>query len=186
MAQDNKSLGRFILDGIPPASRGIPQVEVMFDIDANGILNVTAKDKATSKTQSIRIEGSTGISKEEVDRMRKEAELHGQEDKKKQELIEAKNTADAIIYTAEKALRDAGDKVAEDTKKEVGGKVEALKKAKEGDSIEDIRKAADQLSQTLQKVGAEMYKAAGEQKQEEKKEDDEGKDVQEGKYKEKQ
>jgi len=157
MAHDSKSLGRFILDGIPPAPRGMPQVEVSFDIDANGILSVTAKDKASSKSQSIRIEGSTGISEEEVERMKKEAELHAQEDRKKQELIEARNAADAIIYTAEKALRDAGDKVGEDIKKEVGEKLEALKKAKESDTIEEIKQAGEQLSQALQKIGAAMY-----------------------------
>ena len=164
LAQDNKSLGRFILDGIPPAPRGMPQVEVSFDIDANGILNVTAKDKATAKSQSIRIEGSTGISAEEVERMKKEAELHAEEDRKRQELIEARNAADTLAYTAEKALKDAGDKVGEDVKKEVGEKLEALQRAKGGDSIEEIKQATDQLSQTLQKIGKAMY-----QKEEDKK-----------------
>lgn len=165
MAQDNRSLGRFILDGIPPSPRGMPQIEVMFDIDANGILNVTAKDKGTNKTQSIRIEGSTGMSKEEVEKMRKEAELHEEEDRKKQELIEAKNAADTVVYTAEKALRDAGDKISEEVKKEVGEKMEALKKAKEGDTIQEIRQAGDRLSEVLQKIGAEIYKEGGNQPQ---------------------
>lgn len=156
MAQDSKSLGRFILDGIPPSPRGMPQVEVTFDIDANGILNVTAKDKTSGKSQSIRIEGSTGISKEEVERMRKEAELHGEEDKKKQDLIEARNAADTIMYTMEKSLRDAGDKVTPDLKKEIEEKLEALKKVKESDSIEEIKQATEQLSQAIQKIGAAM------------------------------
>ena len=183
MAADNKSLGRFILDGIPPAPRGVPQIEVTFDIDANGILNVTAKDKATGKSQSIRIEGSTGISKEEVERMKKEAEMHAAEDKKKQELIEARNVADNLIYTTEKTLREAGDKISQDVKKEVEEKIEALKKVKDSDNIEDIKQKTAELSQTIQKVGAEMYKkAAGSQGTEKK---DEGPAAEEGEYKEK-
>lgn len=166
MAQDNKSLGRFILDGIPPAPRGVPQIEVSFDIDANGILNVTAKDKASGKSQSIRVEGSTGISAEEVERMRKEAELHTEEDRRKQELIEARNAADTILYTAEKALRDAGDKVKEDVKKEIGEKLEVLKKVKESDSIEEIKQATEQLGQSIQKIGAAMYQNPPNSKQE--------------------
>ncbi|MBI1971482.1 MAG: molecular chaperone DnaK [Candidatus Wildermuthbacteria bacterium] len=157
LAQDNKSMGRFILDGLPPAPRGLPQVEVTFDIDANGILNVTAKDKATSKTQSIRIEGSTGISKEEVERMRKEAELHEAEDKDRRELIEARNAADTLAYTAEKALKDAGEKVGDDVKKEVQEKIDALRKLKDSGTLEEIRTATQDLSQTLQKIGAAMY-----------------------------
>ena len=157
LAKDSKSLGRFILDGIPPSPRGMPQVEVSFDIDANGILQVSAKDKASGKTQSIRIEGSTGISEQEVERMKKEAELHATEDKKKQELIEARNAADAIIYTSEKTLADARDKVKEEDVKETGEKLDALKKVKESDSIEEIKKATEELSQAIQKVGAAMY-----------------------------
>ena len=169
MAQDNTSLGRFILDGIPPALRGVPQVEVSFDIDANGILSVTAKDKVSGKSQSIRIEGSTGISPEEVERMKKEAELHAKEDQKKQELVEARNAADTIIYTTEKTLKDAGDKAGEDVKKEVGEKLEALKKVKDSDSIEEIKQATEQLSQVIQKMGATMYeqKQGGEEKKDE-------------------
>lgn len=161
MATDNKSLGQFILDGIMPAPRGIPQVEVTFDIDANGILSVTAKDKATNKTQTIRIEGSTGISKEEADRMKRDAEANAESDKKKQELITARNTADNLIYTAEKAMRDAGDKLAAETKSGVSEKIENLKKVKDGDSIEDIKAKTDDLSQTLSKAGAQMYQQPG-------------------------
>jgi molecular chaperone DnaK len=158
LAQDNKSLGRFILDGLPPAPRGVPQVEVTFDIDANGILNVTAKDKASQKTQSIRIEGSTGMSKEEVEQMRKAAELHEKEDRNRKDLIEAKNTADTLAYTVEKTLRDAGDKITEDLKQDITLKLDALKKSKESDSIEEIKRATEDLSQAIQKAGAAMYK----------------------------
>ncbi|MFA5355176.1 MAG: molecular chaperone DnaK [Candidatus Paceibacterota bacterium] len=158
IAQDNKSLGRFMLDGIPPAPRGIPQIEVSFDIDANGILNVTAKDKASGKTQSIRIEGSTGMSKEEVERMKKEAEAHAAEDKKKQETIEAKNIADNLVYQTEKTLKEMGDKVSGDNKKDIEGKLEDLKKVKDGDNLEEIKQKTGDLSQAIQKIGAEMYK----------------------------
>jgi len=189
MAQDNKTLGRFILDGIPPAPRGLPQVEVSFDIDANGILNVSAKDKATNKTQSIRIEGSSGISKEEIERMRKEAEIHAADDKKKQESIEVKNNAEALIYTCEKTLKDAGDKVPAEMKKPIEEKIETLKKAKEGDNIEEIKQKTQELSTEIQKVGAELYKnqqaqdpKANPNPEEPKKEGD---NTEEGKYTEK-
>ena len=162
MASDNKSLGRFILSGIPPAPRGVPQVEVKFDIDANGILNVKATDKATNKEQQITITASSGLSKEEVEKMTKEAELHAEEDKKKQEMIETKNLADTMVYTTEKMLKDSGDKIKEDDKKAIEEKIEALKKVKDGEDIEAIKKGAEELSQLAQKVGAEMYKA-GEQ-----------------------
>ncbi len=162
MAQDNKSLGKFMLDGIPPAPRGLPQVEVSFDIDANGILSVTAKDKATNKSQSIRIEGSTGISKEEVERMKKEAEMHATEDKNKQALIEARNAADNLIYTVEKTLRESGDKISADSKKDIEEHLEALKKTKDNDNLEDIKQNTEKLSQAVQKVGAELYKASQE------------------------
>jgi len=160
MAIDNKTLGRFILDGIPPSPRGIPQVEVTFDIDANGILNVKAKDKATNKEQSIRIEASTGLSKEEIEKMKKDAEVHADEDKKKKESIEAKNMADTLIYTTEKAMRDAGDKITADEKKPVEEKIEALKKVKDGDDIEIIKKSTEELSLEAQKIGEKLYKAA--------------------------
>jgi molecular chaperone DnaK len=163
MSADNKSLGQFILDGIMPAPRGLPQVEVTFDIDANGILSVTAKDKATNKTQTIRIEGSTGISKDEVERMKREAEANADSDKKKQELITARNAADNLIYTAEKAMRDAGGKLPADAKQGITEKIETLKKVKDGDSIEDIKAKTDDLSQTLSKAGAQMYQQPGAQ-----------------------
>jgi len=186
MSSDNKTLGRFILDGIPPAPRGVPQVEVTFDIDANGILNVSAKDKATGKSQSIRIEGSIGMSEEEIERMKKEAELHGEEDKKKRELIEARNLAENLIYTCEKTLRDAGDKIDKGLKKEIEEKIKALEKVKNSDNIEEIKSKTQELSQTIQKAGAELYKAAQEAEKEKKKpKEDKGKDVEEGEYKEK-
>jgi molecular chaperone DnaK len=156
-ATDNKTLGRFILDGIPPAPRGIPQVEVMFDIDANGILNVTAKDKATNKEQKITITGSSGLSETEVEQMQKDAEKHAEEDKKKKELIEAKNMADSLIYTTEKTIKDAGDKVKAEDKEAVEKMVETLKKEKEGDNLDAIKKAYDELGEAVQKIGAAMY-----------------------------
>lgn len=158
MAQDNKSLGRFILDGIVPAPRGMPQIEVSFDIDVNGILSVTAKDKATQKTQSIRIEGSTGISKEEVERMRKEAELHEEEDRKRRESVEVRNAADTLVYTTEKTLKDLGDKITEDVKKDVQEKLDALKGVKDGDNMDEIKSKSSELSQALQKAGETLYK----------------------------
>lgn len=162
MAADNKSLGRFVLDGIPPAPRGIPQIEVSFDIDASGILSVTAKDKASGKTQSIRIESSTGLSKEEVERMKKDAELHAEEDKRKKELIEARNMADTLAYSTEKAMRDAGDKITADEKKPVEEAITALNAVKNGDDLEAIKKATENLSQAAQKIGEKLYKAAQE------------------------
>jgi molecular chaperone DnaK len=167
MAADNKSLGRFVLDGIPPAPRGMPQIEVTFDIDANGILNVKAVDKATGKEQSIKITGSTGLTKEEVERMTKEAEAHATEDAEKKEKIEAKNQADSLIFTAEKSLKDAGDKVAGDIKKEVEEKISALKGVLDSGSKEDLETKTKELSESLQKVGQSMYQnqqpPAGEQ-----------------------
>ena len=160
MAADNKTLGRFMLDGIPPSPRGVPQVEVSFDIDANGVLSVKAKDKATGKEQSIRIEASTGLSKEEVEKMAKDAEAHAEEDKKKKDAVEARNMADTLIYTTEKAMRDAGEKISADKKKPVEEKIEALKKLKDGEDIEAIKKATEELSQEAQKIGQELYAAA--------------------------
>ena len=160
MAADNKTLGRFILDGIPPSPRGIPQIEVTFDINANGVLSVKAKDKATGKEQSIRIEASTGLAKDEIEKMKKDAEAHAEEDKKKKENVETKNMADTLVFTTEKALREAGDKVSADKKKPVEEKIEALKKVKDGDDIEAIKKATEELSAEAQKIGEELYKAA--------------------------
>jgi len=160
MSADNKSLGKFILDGIMPAPRGIPQIEVSFDIDANGILSVTAKDKATGKTQSVRIEGSAGISKEEAERMKQEAQANAESDRKKQELITARNNADNLIYTAQKALRDGGDKISPEAKKEIEEKIEGLKKVQGGDSMEELKAKTDDLSQTLSKIGEQMYKSS--------------------------
>ena len=162
MATDNKSLGRFILDGIPTAPRGVPQVEVTFDIDANGILAVSAKDKATGKEQKITITGSTSLSKEEVETKMKEAEAHKAEDDKKKELIEVRNNAESLIYQSEKALKDAGDKVSAEVKTEVEDKVKLAKEALEADDIDTIKKATDELSTSTQKVGQAMYDQASE------------------------
>jgi len=178
MAQDNKTLGRFILDGIPPAPRGVPQIEVKFDIDANGILNVSAKDKATGKSQSIKIEGSVGMSEEEIERLKKEAEIHAAEDKKKKELIEARNIAESLIYTCEKTLRETGDKIKTELKKEIEEKIEELQKVKNSDNIEEIKSKTTELSQIIQKVGAEVYKQGpkeNEKNEESKKNNEEGK-----------
>jgi len=158
MAGDNKTLGRFILDGIPPAPRGLPQIEVTFDIDVNGILNVKAKDKATSKEQSIRIEATSGLSKDEIEKMKKDSEAHADEDRKKKETAETRNAADTLIYTAEKSLRDAGDKVPADIKKDIEEKIESLKKIKDGDDISAIKTASDELSKSLQKIGETLYR----------------------------
>ena len=189
MATNNKTLGRFILDGLPSAPRGVPQIEVSFDINANGILEVSAKDKATGKVQSIKIEGSCGISKEEAEKMRKEAELYAEEDRKKQELIETKNLADNLYYTSEKTLKDAGDKISPDAKKEAEEKIEELKKVKDSDNIEEIKNKTAELSSIMQKIGTEMYKTTEEKKPEEqsseKTEEGEKKDVEEGEYTEK-
>lgn len=157
MAADNKSLGRFTLSDIPPAPRGVPQIEVTFDIDANGILNVKAKDKGTNKEQAITITASTNLDKEEVERMKKDAEAHAEEDKKRRESVEVKNMAETMIYTTEKMLKDAGDKAKEEDKKVVEEKMEALKAIKDGDDIEAIKKAADELATEAQKVGAALY-----------------------------
>ncbi|MDP3995990.1 MAG: molecular chaperone DnaK [bacterium] len=185
MANDNRSIGKFILDGIPPAPRGIPQVEVSFDVDANGILTVTAKDKASNKTQSVRVEGSIGLSKEEIEKMKKEADLHSEEDKKKRDMIEARNLADSLVYTTEKTLRDMGDKISAETKKEVEDKVSELKKVKDGDNMDEVKQKTEDLSQAIQKIGAEMYKQNQEQPKPQEDNKEEGKSPEEGKYKEK-
>ncbi len=157
MALDNKSLGKFILDGIPPAPRGIPQIEVTFDIDVNGILKVTAQDKASGRSQHITITASSGLAKDEVERMRKEAEAHAAEDKQRRDLIDARNTADNSVYGAEKVMNELGDKVPPEVKTEVQAAVAEVKKAKEGEDESAIRKAVDLLSQAVQKIGAAAY-----------------------------
>ncbi len=157
MASDNRTLGRFMLDGIPPAPRGVPQIEVTYDIDANGILNVSAKDKATGKEQKITITSSSGLSKEEIEKMKSDATSHEAEDKKKKDLIDAKNLAENLVYTAEKALKDAGDKVPEAEKKEIETKISELKDAIKTDDLEKIKSATEILSQTIQKIGQAMY-----------------------------
>ncbi len=157
MASDNKTLARFILDGIPPSPRGLPQIEVTFDIDANGILNVSAKDKGTGKTQSVKIEASTNLSKDEVEKLKKEAAEHAVEDAKKKELIDARNQAESTIYLAEKSMRDAGDKVPADVKTSITEKLEELKKAKEGEDKDAIMRAQEALSAELQKIGQSYY-----------------------------
>ena len=191
MATDKKSLGRFILSGIPAAPRGVPQVEVMFDIDANGILAVTAKDKASGKSQSIKITGSTGLSKDEIEKMKKEAEAHAAEDAEKKDKIEARNRADNMVYVAEKTLKDAGDKAKPEDKKDVEDKLKALKDILDSGSKEDLESKTSELSDATQKVGAAAYQATGngeqatgepqadaqksEEKNGEKKKDDKGK-----------
>jgi molecular chaperone DnaK len=159
MASDNKSLGRFILDGVPPAPRGMPQIEVSFDVDANGILNVTAKDKASGKTQSIKIEASSGLKDEDIKKMQQDAELHAEEDKKKKEVVDVKNTAEMTIYTAEKALKDAGDKIPAELKTEVEAKITAARSVKDGTDGEAIKKATEELSAEMSKIGEAMAKA---------------------------
>jgi len=158
MAADNKSLGRFVLDGIPPAPRGVPQVEVTFDLDASGILNVKAKDKATGKEQTIKITGSTGLTDEEIKRMTREAEEHAKEDEEKKGEIETRNQADALIYQAEKSLKDAGDKVPADVKSEVEDKINALREIQSTGSVEEVKTKTEELSSTLSKIGESMYK----------------------------
>jgi molecular chaperone DnaK len=157
MAVDNKSLGKFILDGIPPAPRGVPQIEVTFDIDANGILNVTASDKATGRSQKITITASSGLNEQEIEKMKKEAEAHADEDKKRKELIEARNNADNTAYTAEKLLRENGDKIDENTKKDITDKVAKLREMLNSEDTAALRKQAEELGQAIQAVGASMY-----------------------------
>ena len=160
MAADNKSLGRFKLDGIPPAPRGVPQIEVSFDIDANGIVHVKAVDKGTGKEQSIRIEASSGLSDEEIEKMKKDAEAHADEDKKKRELVEVRNTAETMVYTTEKMMKDVAEKnveVTDDEKKKVEEGVTAVKKALEGDDVEAIKAASEKLSTDAQAIGMKMY-----------------------------
>ncbi len=163
MAADNKTLGRFILDGIPPSPRGVPQVEVSFDIDANGIVNVKALDKATNKEQKITITASSGLSEEDIEKMKKDAEEHADEDKKKREVVDVKNAADSLIFTAEKTLKDAGEKVDTNLKKDIEGKVKALQSVKDSDNTEEIKTQTEALSKSLQELGAKMYEDASKQ-----------------------
>ncbi|MFN2241578.1 MAG: molecular chaperone DnaK [Anaerolineae bacterium] len=161
MADDNKTLGRFILDGLPPAPRGIPQIEVTFDIDADGILHVSAQDKATGRAQSITITASSGLSKDEVNRMVQDAERHRQEDESRKEEVEARNSADSLVYQAEKLLREQGDKVPSDLKSEVQEKIAACRSAMQGQDLTQIQATTEALSAALQKIGAAMYQQPG-------------------------
>jgi molecular chaperone DnaK len=160
MAGNNKTLGRFELVGIPPAPRGVPQIEVTFDIDANGIVNVSAKDKATGKEQSIQITASSGLNKDEIDRMVKDAEMHADEDCKKRELVDARNQADALIYSTERSIKDLGEKVDKATKTRIEEAVEKLRKAMEGDDKEEIRRLSEELTSASHKLAEAMYQQA--------------------------
>jgi len=161
MAADNKSLGRFILDGILPAPRGLPQIEVAFDIDANGIVSVRAHDKGTGREQKITITASSGLSKQEVERMRTEAEAHAAEDERRREEVEARNTADSLVYTAERTLREHGDRVPADVRSLVEGKIAATRSALQGGDTAQMRSATQELSEALQRVGAAVYQQSG-------------------------
>jgi molecular chaperone DnaK len=161
MAADNKTLGKFKLDGIPPAPRGVPQVEVTFDIDANGILNVTAVDKATNRSQHITITASSGLSEDEVSQMKEDAERHADEDQKRKDLIEVRNHADNMVYTTEKTLRDLGDKVDVTLKSKLDEKVSALRDAMNSDDVEKIKQLTDDLGQAIQEIGQTMYQQPG-------------------------
>ena len=165
MAADNKSLGRFILDGVPPSPRGMPQVEVTFDVDANGILNVKAREKTSGKEQSIRIEARSGLSEQDIERMRKEAEANAETDRQKKDSVDARNIAEQTIYTAEKSLRDAGDKVPADVKSAVEVKITALKGVKDGNDSAAIKKATEELSLEMQKIGEAMAKQTNNKQQ---------------------
>ncbi|HPG30028.1 MAG TPA: Hsp70 family protein, partial [bacterium] len=164
-AKDNKTLGRFDLVGIPPAPRGVPQIEVTFDIDANGILKVTAKDLGTGKEQQITITKPGGLSKEEIDKMIKEAEMHAVEDKKQQELVSARNQAESIIYNTEKSLKDYGDKISEDDKKKIEDTIAKLKEVKDSDNVQTINEAIEEVTKNAHKLAEEVYKAAAEKNQ---------------------
>jgi molecular chaperone DnaK len=165
MATDNRTLGRFDLVGIPPAPRGVPQIEVTFDIDANGIVHVSAKDLGTGKEQSIKIQTSSGLSEEEIDRMVHDAEAHAEEDKKKEELIKARNEADQFIYATEKTLKEHDDKVSAEEKQEIENKLKALKDVINSDSVDEINKAKEDLAQASHKLAEEMYKEASKAQQ---------------------
>tara|TARA_B100000508_G_scaffold140402_1_gene141286 strand:- start:1725 stop:3629 length:1905 start_codon:yes stop_codon:yes gene_type:complete len=160
MATDNKSLGKFVLDGIPPAPRGVPQIEVTFDVDSNGVLNVTAQDKSTGKEQSIRIEANSGLTEDDIEKMKADAETHADEDKKKQEVIETRNLAEQMIYTAEKAVKDHGEAAGKEVTEAIEAKVTALKEVKDKDDVDAIKTATEALSTEMQKIGEVMQKAA--------------------------
>ena len=160
MAPSNKTLGRFELVGIPPAPRGIPQIEVTFDIDANGIVNVSAKDQATGKEQSIQITASSGLSPEEIDNLVKDAEVHAEDDKKKKELVEARNSADSLVYSTEKSIKELGEKVDSETKGKIEEASSALKKAMEGEDTEEIKRLSEELTQVSHKLAEAMYQQA--------------------------
>jgi molecular chaperone DnaK len=157
MSTDNKQLGTFVLDGIPPAPRGVPQIEVTFDIDADGILHVSAKDKATGREQKITITASSGLNKEEIDRMVKEAERHAAEDKARKEEVEQRNQADTLAWSAEKTLKDLGDKVPADVRSDIEGKIRSLRDALKGSNVADIRRQSDELNEALQKMSTRVY-----------------------------
>ena len=157
MATDNKTLGRFVLDGIPPAPRGVPQINVTFDIDADGILHVSAQDKATGREQKITITASSGLSKEDIERMVKDSEMHSAEDQARKESIELRNNADSTIYAAEKLIREQSDKIPTDVRSDVESKIADLKKVLESDDVDNLQQTTQELQQSLQKVGAAMY-----------------------------
>ena len=165
MAKDNVSLGRFMLDGIPPAPRGVPQIEVTFDIDASGILHVSAKDLGTGKEQSIKITSSTKLSKDDIDKYVKEAEQYAADDKKKKEEIEAKNEADNLVYATEKSLKEHGDKISQDERLKIEQAINDTKEAIKGGDIAKIKEAKDKLSDASHKLAEEVYKAAQQQQQ---------------------
>ena len=165
MAANNKTLGRFELVGIPPAPRGVPQIEVTFDIDANGIVNVSAKDQATGKEQSIQITASSGLSQEEIEKLVKDAEMHAEDDKKKRDLVEARNAADALIYSTEKSIKELGDKVDSDTKSKVEESIAALRKAMEGEDADEIKRISEELTQASHKLAEAMYQQASQNEQ---------------------
>ncbi|HPM08262.1 MAG TPA: molecular chaperone DnaK [Candidatus Pacearchaeota archaeon] len=188
MAQDNRSLGRFILDGIPPAPRGIPQIEVTFDIDSNGTLTVTAKDKGSNKIQKITVQGSSGLSKEEIERMKNEAQMHEAEDQKKKDLVENKNHAEMLIYQTEKTLNENKDKISQDLIASINAKIDALKKSKDSDDLDDLKAKISDLSNEIQKIGEQIYKTQQEQQpnqeqnQQEKKDNNQNPEAQEGEF----
>jgi molecular chaperone DnaK len=161
LARDNKSLGHFRLEGLPPAPRGLPQIEVAFDIDANGILNVTARDKATGREQRVTIQASSGLSKDDVQRMVREAEMHAEEDRQRKEEIEARNHADNLAYQSERTLRDVGDKISTSLRSEMEDKIKAVREALQQQDMARVRAAADDLERSMQRVGQEVYSQTG-------------------------